>query len=325
MNLSQKKSHLKLLSLLIGLGLVIFFSLSLGEPLLMPKQIFWLIIHPNDHSTLQTIFWDLRLPRIFAACVAGALLALSGLLMQVMLQNSLADPYILGVSGGANSLNLVFILFNFSYHVQKIGTWLGAWISFQCMLFFAVKQSRSQEQLLLCGVMLSFIWSALISLILAIAPEHTFKTMFFWLLGDLNNAQLSIVEPSILILGLWASYYLSPQMAILSLGYRKAQTLGVHPKKMHIYLLLITSCLTAAAVSLAGSIGFIGLIIPHFMRRWGVTQMHYLILACPLGGAILLIFADTLARTLCAPQELPVGALMAFLGAPLFFEMIRKK
>jgi iron complex transport system permease protein len=275
-------------------------------------------------DSLQTqVLLQLRWPRVAAAFVSGALLATAGALMQVLLRNPLADPYVLGVSGGAASGALLALLLGLG------GSWLhGAAFGgalFSMLLVFGLAHgsgSWSAQRLLLTGVVVAAGWGALIGFLLALAPDGRLRGMLFWLMGDLSYATLPATGVGVLLAGLAISTGLGRSLNILAHGEQTASALGVGVIALRRTLYLLASLLTAAAVTLAGSIGFIGLIVPHLLRLAGVRDHRLLLPATALLGGCLLVLADTLARTVLAPRQLPVGALTALIGVPLFLALL---
>jgi len=279
----------------------------------------------NADPLASSVLWELRIPRALAAFVTGGLLALAGVLMQVLLRNPLADPYILGVSGGAAVAVLSAMLAGIGAgHLAGIA-FAGALGALLLLYLFAQRLDVwSSHSLLLTGVMLSAGWSALIGLLLSLSPETGVLEMLHWLMGDLSSATLPLVGAPILAIAAVMSWSLARPLNLLAQGELRAQTLGVSVKPLQIALLLIASLLTASAVSIAGSVGFIGLVVPHLLRLLIGNQHRWLIPLSLLLGGTLLTLADTLARTLIAPRELPVGVVTALLGVPLFLYLLHR-
>ena len=282
------------------------------------------------HSLARQLILELRLPRSLGAFFTGALLALAGVLMQVLVRNPLADPYILGISGGAALAALLAMLLGLSGILLDASAFVGALLAVILVFGLARQNSGGRQgawtplRLLLTGVVLAAGWGALISFILAITPEQQLKSMLFWLMGDLSYSINPWPLGIVLIVGLLASLPLARSLNVLIRGERLAESLGVDTGKVQLALFLLASLLTASAVSQAGSIGFVGLVIPHLVRLMGYTDHRILIPAASLCGGILLVIADTLARTVLAPQQLPVGIITALLGIPLFLHLLQK-
>jgi len=276
---------------------------------------------PLEHAVL----FQLRLPRAEAAFACGGLLALAGALMQVLLRNPLADPYVLGVSGGAAVAALLLMLLGAGAGLLGLGAFGGALASMA--LVFGLARGRgdwSPTRLLLTGVVVASGWGALIAFLLAVAPDAGLRGMLFWLMGDLSHAGAPGSALLLLALGLLLALALARGLNVLVHGELQAGALGVHVGRLRLAIYLIASLLTATAVTQAGSVGFVGLVVPHLLRLLGVRDHRLLLPAAVLAGGSLLLFADTLARTALAPRELPVGVVTAFLGVPLFLYLLHR-
>lgn len=272
-----------------------------------------------------TIVLELRLPRVLAAFGCGALLALAGTLFQALLRNPLADPYILGVSGGAAVGALSAILIGLAAALVNLAA-LGGALGAMALVFLLSRGGTAWDmhRLLLTGVVLSAGCGALISLILTLAPLLEARGMLFWLMGDLSHAEspwaVWLALPVLLGLALRAA----PSLDVLVLGEAKARSLGVAVRPMQGVLYFAASTATAVSVMEGGAIGFIGLIVPHALRLVGINQHRQLLVFAALGGGSLLVLADTLARSI-APQQLPVGVLTALLGVPALLLLLRRQ
>jgi len=300
------------------------FALLLGSGKLTADNIIALI--NGTASPLQyTLVFDLRLPRALAAFATGALLSLAGVLMQVLLRNPLADPYVLGVSGGSALAALLAMLSGANTFWLTGSAFLGALLSIFLVFTFAhSKGSWTISRLLLTGIILASGWGALLSFVLVIAPPEKLHGMLFWLMGDLSYDRPLLLSYGILLVGFLVAMLISRQLNILLWGEMQAGTLGVNTKTLRTIIFFLSSLLTAGAITLAGSIGFVGLVIPHLVRLLIGTDHRLLLPASALTGGSLLVVADTLARTLLAPQQLPVGILTALIGVPLFLYLLRR-
>lgn len=273
----------------------------------------------------------LRLPRALAAFACGGLLALAGALMQILLRNPLADPYVLGISGGASVGALSAMLAGLSLALMNVAAFAGALAAM--LLVFGLAHgdnSWTRTRLLLTGVIVASGCGAIVALILSIAPEDGLRGMIFWLMGDLAHALSPSLALAVLALGLVAALPFARELNLLARGDSLAHALGVTVRQVKFGVYLLASLLTAVAVTTGGSIGFIGLVVPHMVRLamirmgWGNDQ-RLLLPASALAGGSLLVLADTLARTLLAPQQLPVGVLTALLGVPAFLILLGRQ
>ncbi len=317
----------KSLSILIVLGLVAAASLGVslmtGSTQIAPTELWQLLWH-DDGSVQYRIIHELRLPRTLSAFGVGGVLALAGVLMQALLRNPLADPYILGVSGGAAVAVLSAMLLGLPLAWQAPMAFAGALASMLLLFALAHQGNWNTSRLLLTGVVLAAGWSALISFVLSLSPPMQLPGMLFWLMGDLSDALTPELTLSVLLLGLLISLWLSPALNLAVLGEKRAAALGVEIRRLHILVYILASLLTAVAVSIAGAIGFIGLIAPHMLRLIAGSDHRILVPGAVLIGASLLVLADTAARTLIAPMQLPVGVLTALLGVPMFLLLLHK-
>lgn len=279
--------------------------------------------HGDQTNLAQQLVQELRLPRALAAFITGGLLALAGALLQVLLRNPLADPYVLGVSGGAAVAALLAIMTGAGGLVISGSAFIGALCSM--FLVFGIAHGRGSwtpTRLLLTGIVLAAGWGAMISFILTISPDQTLRSMLFWLMGDLGYVQSATLGFIILILGLLISLPIARSLNILTQGELQAASLGIETHRLRIMVYLLASMLTATAVTMAGSVGFVGLVVPHLIRMMGFSDNRVLLPASILFGGSLLTLADTLARTLIAPQQLPVGVISAAIGVPLFLFLL---
>ncbi len=300
-----------------------FIALLVGSVDISAREIVY-ILTGGDNPQRDLII-QLRLPRALAAWVTGALLALAGCLMQVLLRNPLADPYILGVSGGAACAALGGLSMGIAASLLPITAFAGALVS--VLLVFGLARGAgawSSTRLLLTGVVIAAGWGAIISLILAISPDNSLRGMLFWLMGDLSLATLPFWVPLIFVVVLFLAMLRARSLNVLAISETTARLLGEDTKKLVWMVYLMASLLTAAAVSVAGSIGFIGLIIPHTVRLLVGPDHRVLIPAASLFGGAFLVFADTVARTIVAPQQLPVGVITALIGVPLFLFLLHR-
>jgi iron complex transport system permease protein len=279
----------------------------------------------------REIVTRLRLPRALAAFATGGLLALAGALMQVLLRNPLADPYVLGLAGGAAAGALGAILLGLGAAFVELGAFGGALAAMGLVLVLARRDLARRQQsaaldasprLLLTGVILAAGWAAVITLMLAVAPEARLRGMLFWLMGDLNGVLAYGPALAVLAAALAAAYPLARELNVLLRGETMAAALGVDVARVQRRIYLVACGATALAVTTAGTIGFVGLVVPHALRLMLGNDQRMLLPACALAGGTLLVLADTLARTVVAPQQLPVGVITALLGVPAFLALL---
>ena len=309
---------LALLALLSVLGALAAGTVPIGA------AEFWRLLAGGADALHETVVWELRAPRVATAFVVGAMLALAGVHMQVLLRNPLADPYVLGVSGGAAVGALTAMLAGRTSLVS-VGAAAGALVSM--LLVFAVAHGRgtwSATRLLLTGVVVAAGWGALIGFLLVVSPDANLRGMLFWLMGDIGHAAPSSWSLAVLATAVLISMALARELNVLAHGELKARALGVAVTPLRLALYFLGSVTTAAAVTLAGSVGFVGLVVPHIVRLLGAGDHRVLIPAAVLLGGTLLVLADTLARTLLAPQQLPVGVVTAFVGVPIFLMLLHR-
>jgi iron complex transport system permease protein len=273
----------------------------------------------------RDVLYGLRLPRLLAAFAVGGLLGLSGALMQVLLRNPLADPYILGVSGGASVGAMIAMLFFGSGLWVSGGAGIGALCAITAVFSLARgDQSWTQARLLLTGVAVAAFCGALTSLLLALAPDGILRGMIFWLLGDLSGSDWRAAM-LMLCVTLAAVLPFARDLNIFTLGAQQAQSLGVNVALVRNVVYVGAALATAAAVTTAGMIGFVGLLVPHALRLVLGNDQRLLLPAAALGGGTLLMLADLASRTLIAPQQLPVGVITASLGAPFFLLLLQRR
>lgn len=315
----------RLLLLLVIAGASLLYALLTGSVEMNPNTLLRMLTGDGDPVAAR-IIWDLRLPRLVNAFIVGGLLALAGVLMQVLLRNPLAEPYILGISGGAAAGALLALMSGAAGIWVSGGSLVGSLLSM--LLVFALAHGQGDWQplrLLLTGVVVAAGWGALVSLLLAISPDQSLRGMLFWLMGDLSQVAYSHWPVLVLLGGLVVSILIGRQLNLLQRGDLEAAALGVPVTRLRITLYLLGALLTATAVMQAGTIGFVGLVIPHLIRLLVGTDHRVLLPASVLAGGSLVVVADTLARSLLAPQQLPVGVLTAFIGVPLFLYLMQRQ
>lgn len=292
----------------------------------------WLEDVPKNE---EMIIWNIRLPRVVLAFCVGASLALAGAAFQGLLRNPLADPYTIGVSSGA-SLGAVFVLF-FNISIFGLGIFTLPIIAIISGLLTLVvvfgivrlsSRSLAIETIILAGIITSAFIGALVSLIISLGDHNSMTQIIYWLYGSVGMRGWSYVQLIVpfMLIGSFILFYHYRELNALALGEEAADHIGVNVKRGKTFILIGASLLTGAAVAVSGSIGFVGLVIPHLVRLVvGPNHRHVLPLSLFVGGAFL-IFADLMARLIIAPQELPIGVITALIGAPVFaFLLIREK
>ncbi len=274
---------------------------------------------------VRSLVVELRLPRALTAFAVGGLLAIAGVLMQVLLRNPLAEPYILGSSGGAAVAALLAMMFGLGSLLVDLAAFGGAMAA--TLLVFAIAHgtgSWTPARLLLTGVVLAAGFSAATTLILAISPDQNLRGMLFWLMGDLSFA----FDPArcLWLLGLLvaAAVLGARELNVLARGELQAIIVGLPVTGFRYLIFAAASLATALAVTTVGVVGFIGLVVPHLVRLVVGSDHRIVVPASALAGGTLLILADTMARTLMAPRQLPVGALTAAIGVPLFLVLMSR-
>lgn len=304
------------------LGLIFLAMLSIAGALLIGS------VANADFS----LIYQLRLPRVLAAFAVGGLLAMSGCLLQVLTRNPLAESSVLGVSGGASVGALAVLMMGGAGTIWVAGgAWLGA-VSVLVLLWLLVGgYATHPSRLLLAGVMVATGCGAITSLMIAFASDLAMPGMIHWLMGDLDSVMsLEVVGA---LLGIWLSVLLilmklAPQIHLLQLGTDKALSLGVDVPFIQWMMVLLAALCAAAAVSVAGSIGFVGLLVPHMLRAMVIKRLGpdqtFLLPASGLLGGIFLVLSDMVARTVIAPSQLPVGVITALIGVPSFLFLLAR-
>lgn len=274
---------------------------------------------------IQSLVMELRLPRAMTAFAVGGLLAVAGVLMQVLLRNPLAEPYILGSSGGAAVAALFAMMLGMGSVIIDLSAFAGAMGA--TLLVFAIAHgtgSWTPARLLLTGVVLAAGFSAATTLLLAMTPDQNLRGMLFWLMGDLSFAFDPARCLSLLAILLLGGTLAARHLNVLARGELQAAIVGLHVKGFRYLIFAAAALATALSVTTVGVIGFIGLVVPHLIRTVAGSDHRIVLPASALAGGTLLVIADTLARTLLAPRQLPVGALTAAIGVPLFLILMSR-
>jgi iron complex transport system permease protein len=291
----------------------------------------------SDISTEYSLILNLRLPRILLGAFVGASLAIAGASFQALLRNPLADPYVLGVSSGAAVGAILALLVEprldltpeIAAVFTPLGGFLGAAVAITAVYFLGRRDGQiDSSTLLLGGVITASLLSALIVLLLTTLPSSSVRGMAYWLMGDLSSVPsqpLAWVLRAGFAVAAIVIYATASDLNLLLSGEKEAMHLGVDVRRIRVAVYLAASALTGLAVSVSGAIGYVGLLIPHVMRMIYGSDHRVLLPASAFGGAIAVVIADILARTIAAPNELPVGAITAIAGAPLFIYLLRRR
>ena len=313
--------------LILAVFIVMFLSLCIGSVKVSLSQIF----NPSDRI-IKEILFKIRLPRIILGFAVGGALAIAGVILQGLFRNPLVEPYTLGISGGAGvfvCLNIVLKIYQkFGVITFPISGFVGAGLVIILVYILSIKKGKLRIQgLLLTGVMISFISSSLIMLIMAVTKSENLHGIIFWIMGCLEEPNIFLVKMTLLIsiLGLLISYIFCLDLNAFSCGEEEAHHLGIDVEKTKRLLFILASVLTGVCVSVAGIIGFVGLLVPHLMRMFVGEDHRILLLSSYLCGAGFLIFSDTLARTIISPLELPVGVITGVIGGSLFIYVLTKR
>lgn len=311
--------------LLAALALVIFLSLTNGSVALTWPELVAAALRQGD-TVNQTILWDLRLPRVLAALMVGMALGLAGALLQGMLRNGLASPFLLGISAGAGLMVVLVVGVGLLQIWVPLGAWLGAVVTTLLVYLLArTGTTISVERLILGGVAFSSFFGAMQSLMLLMSPDGQIQAALNWLIGSLNGrgwTEVTLVGPGILVASV-VGCLLARQVNLLSLGDDLATGLGTSLLRSRCLIGAVATLLAAGAVSIAGLVGFVGLIVPHGVRLLVGTDYRLVLPFSAFGGALVLSAADLIART--GPVELPVGVVTAMLGAPVFIWLLHRR
>lgn len=302
----------------------VVLALALGS-VTIPLPDLWQVVLGEGSALHRTLLIDLRLPRTLAAFATGGLLAVAGALMQVLLRNPLADPYVLGLSGGAAVGALLAMLAGMGTLLISGSAFAGALLA--TVLVFGLAHgtgSWTPSRLLLTGVVVAAGWGAVITLMLALTPSYKLPGMLYWLMGDVSYARSPWPALIVLIISVGLILPLARNLNVLARGPMQAAALGVSVRPLEWIIYVLASLLTATAVTTAGSIGFVGLIVPHMLRLVLGNDQRIILPASALAGGTLLVLADTLARTVIAPEQLPVGVITALLGVPTFLYLLHR-
>jgi iron complex transport system permease protein len=318
------------LVLSVVLVVIILISLTLGPAEISLKEVLRLVTgYESADQTAWMILFRIRLPRILLAGLVGFTLSLGGVVFQALLRNPLAEPFILGVSSGAAVGAIMGIVFGLGVKVGvPVLSFIGALSTILLVMGISSRHGGLESStLLLTGVIVNAFFTAVIMFFIATTADSRLHSMLFWLYGDLSQSrylQLEITLPVILVVSA-VIYLFARHLNLIVGGEETALQMGVEVEMLKWTSFLGVSLMTGLVVSFSGIIGFVGLIVPHLMRMMLGPDHRLLIPAASLGGAVFLIAADTVARTILSPSELPVGVVTAFLGAPFFIYLLKRR
>ena len=330
MTVAATRRNVLLIILVLSVGLVLtgLAALAFGGVHLPLSEVWAGLCGAPGNPEATVIVREIRLPRILLAVLVGAALAVSGTALQALLRNPLADPYVLGISSGA-ALGAIVAL----WIGGRIATaspavaFVGALVTMLWVYLLGRRRGRlASYTLVLAGVVTASFLSAVILFVLTLLSSRDVRGIAFWLMGDLSlvtGSQLRILLP-VVILAIAGLYLVSKDLNVMLLGEEEAAHLGVNIKHVETAVYLMASLLTGLAVSVSGAIGYLGLLVPHLGRMIVGNDHRALLPTAALGGAIVLVLSDLVARTVVAPAELPVGAVTAVAGAPVFIYLLRR-
>lgn len=330
--LTPRNFILRTASALAVLAVVMFICSLVGTESISLKALFSGAGTQESVNPDYEIFVEVRLPRIILACLVGAALACSGVVFQALLRNPLADPYILGISSGAGFGAIIAVICGFNWTVWgrspiAVFAFAGALGTVWLVWFIGRLTGKFHVTgLLLAGVVVNAFFSAVIMFLTSIAKSHQVYSTIFWLMGNITEEDFLVLwlGTGIVIGGIIALFYISPQLNALSFGEEDARSMGVNIAGIQLIAFAIAAAITAVAVSLSGLIGFVGLLVPHAVRLVFGPDHRQLLPLSGIIGAIFLVIADTLARIIIAPAQLPVGVVTAILGGPFFLVLLVK-
>jgi iron complex transport system permease protein len=279
----------------------------------------------------REILYSIRLPRVLVAALMGSALGASGTVLQSMLRNPLADPYILGLSSGATLFAAVALMAGlaiFGTFTVPVFAFAGAMVTGGIVGIMGYKRGGLwPERLLLAGIGVGFMFSAVLMLLMSVSSSEGLKRAVLWIFGDLGSADWTLLPYGrvFIAMGIALALYRAKALNSLMLGDDLSHSLGFSPRRENVLLFTAVGLMTASSVSLGGMVGFVGLLMPHIMRFFVGSDNRHLIPAAALGGGALLMVSDFIGRTVMQPTELPAGIITALLGAPYFLYLLRRR
>ena len=324
---AKKRIHIAggFLLLVVALVLLFFWNIYSGSVSVEPKDVLRLLFQGPDESTQARILWDIRFPRVLAAMLLGGALSVSGFLLQTFFANPIAGPFVLGISSGAKLVvALVMILFLgkglfMGSATMIVAAFAGSMLSMGFVLVIA-KRIRQMSVLVVCGVMISYICSAVTDFVVTFADDSNIVNLHNWSLGSFSGMSWGNVKvmTTVVLLTMVIVFFMSKPIGAYQLGEVYAQNMGVNIKLFRIGLILLSSILSACVTAFAGPISFVGIAVPHIVKSLLKTARPLLVIpACFLGGAVFCLFCDLLARKWMAPTELGISTVTAIFGAPV--------
>ena len=322
------------LSLTVLLCALFLWNMNSGSVDLNALEIVEIITNGPNDGTSSNIIWNIRLPRILAAIILGGALSVSGFLLQTFFANPIAGPFVLGISSGAKlvvSLVMIFLLGmgrTISSAMMILAAFVGAMISMGFVLLVS-KKVKKMSMLVICGVMIGYICSAITDFLLTFAEDSNIVNLHNWSLGSFSGMSWDnvIVMSIVIFITLLVTFLMSKPISAYQMGEVYAQNMGVNIKLFRICLILLSSILSACVTAFAGPISFVGIAVPHLVKSMMKTAKPILIIpACFLGGAVFCLFCDLIARTIFAPTELSISSVTALFGAPIvIYMMVRRQ
>lgn len=333
---AKKRIHIAggFLLLVVALVLLFFWNIYSGSVSVEPKDVLRLLFQGPDESTQARILWDIRFPRVLAAMLLGGALSVSGFLLQTFFANPIAGPFVLGISSGAKLVvALVMILFLgkglfMGSAAMILAAFAGSMISMGFVLVIA-RRVRQMSVLVVCGVMISYICSAITDFVVTFADDSNIVNLHNWSMGSFSGTTWDQVRvmTAVVIPVFVLSFCMAKPISAYQLGEEYARSLGVNVKRFRAELILLSSILSACVTAFAGPVSFVGIAVPQLVKRlFGTAKPIVVIPGCFLGGAVFCLFSDLIARTMFAPTELSISSVTAVFGAPVvIWMMIRRK
>ena len=321
------------LLLTVLLCALFLWNMNSGSVDLSAKEIINIIINGPNDGTSSNIIWNIRLPRILAAIILGGALSVSGFLLQTFFANPIAGPFVLGISSGAKlvvSLVMIYLLTlgrTISSAMMIVAAFAGAMISMGFVLLVS-KKVKKMSMLVICGVMIGYICSAITDFLLTFAEDSNIVNLHNWSLGSFSGTSWDNISVMsiVVFLTFLLTFLMSKPISAYQMGEVYAQNMGVNIKLFRMILILLSSILSACVTAFAGPISFVGIAVPHIVKTMMKTAKPILIIpACYLGGAVFCLFCDLIARTIFSPTELSISSVTAIFGAPIVIYMMVKR